>query len=136
MAGYVYNSKGKSVAKLWKNGVATSLSDGVNTESANSVYVAGTDVYAVGYSQHNFSQFGKIWKNKLPPVDLSKTAALSNANSVFVSGNDVYVGGHDRNLKTDKLVAKYWKNGEPTILTDGTNDAFVTSIFVTENYKN
>ncbi|MDR1841335.1 MAG: hypothetical protein LBQ86_05360 [Holophagales bacterium] len=39
VAGYEKNAQGKSIAALWKNGVAQSLSDGSNDAVANSVFV-------------------------------------------------------------------------------------------------
>ena len=91
-------------------------------------------MYTVGYSNDGgFSQFGKIWKNKLPAVDVNNTAVFSAANSVFVLENDVYVGGVDRKLLTDNIVAKYWKNGVETVLTNGKFEASVYSVFATKN---
>ncbi|MEJ7675202.1 MAG: hypothetical protein WKF59_21480 [Chitinophagaceae bacterium] len=56
----------KYVAKVWKNGVATSLTNGSADEFASSVYVSGTDVYVAGY-ESDVSGFGidvaKVWKN-------------------------------------------------------------------------
>lgn len=42
---------------------------------------------------------------------------------------DVYVAGTEKN-STAVSVAKYWKNGMPFILTDGSRDASVNSIYV------
>ena len=43
---------------------------------------------------------------------------------------DIYVAGSESDATTKKYVAKYWKNGIATNLSDGTNDAFAESIFV------
>jgi hypothetical protein len=51
------------------------------------------------------------------------------ANSVYVSGGDVYVAGYEYNASV-KSVAKMWKNGVATALTNGKNHAFAYSIFV------
>lgn len=58
------NNGTKDVAKVWKNGIATSLTDGTNNSRANSVYASGTDVYVAGY-ENNASALGvaKTWKN-------------------------------------------------------------------------
>jgi hypothetical protein len=47
---------------------------------------------------------------------------------VYVSGTDVYVAGDE--YSGTKSVAKFWKNGVATSLTNGSNDAFAYSIFV------
>jgi len=47
---------------------------------------------------------------------------------VYVFGTDVYVAGFENNGTKD--VAKVWKNGVATSLTDGTNWATARSIFV------
>ena len=52
----------------------------------------------------------------------------AGAESVYVSGTDVYVAGYENNGTKD--VAKVWKNGVGTSLTDGSNWAIARSIFV------
>ena len=42
--------------------------------------------------------------------------------------SDVYVAGDEFN--GSHTVAKYWKNGVPVLLTDGSKDAFASSVFV------
>lgn len=49
-------------------------------------------------------------------------------HSVFVFGTDVYVAGWENN--GTKQVAKIWKNGAETSITDGSNNAYATSVFV------
>jgi hypothetical protein len=41
----------------------------------------------------------------------------------------VYICGYERNLN-NRLVAKYWKNGVPVNLTDGTKNADAKDIFI------
>src|SRR6188768_1789387 len=51
------------------------------------------------------------------------------AGTVASTGEvDVYVAGYD--YRGDYRVATYWKNGQPIILTDGTKEAWATSISV------
>src|SRR5258708_2900109 len=54
VAGSEYNGA-KDTAKVWKNGVATSLTNGVNNAEGYSVYVSGTDVYVSGYEDNGTS---------------------------------------------------------------------------------
>ena len=44
---------------------------------------------------------------------------------------DVFAVGYESDGVNN--IGKYWKNGEPTSLTDGANNAIVTSVFVTTN---
>ena len=74
-----------SAAKLWKNGIATSLTNGPLNGVASSVFVLGTDVYVTGWESGGFptQQIVKLWKNGVvtPISDGSKYAF---AYSVFV----------------------------------------------------
>ena len=58
--GYEDVNGGNTIAKLWKNGVEQSLTDGTNPASASSVYVYNNDVYVVGH-EINFGI--RLWKN-------------------------------------------------------------------------
>ena len=46
--------------------------------------------------------------------------------------NDIYLAGAEDNA-SGNFVAKYWKNGDPVSLTDGTKNAYATSIAVSGN---
>jgi len=63
VAGQVQNSNGFEVATIWKNGVATSLTDGTKDCYATSVYLKGTDVYAVGGEINGDITRITLWKN-------------------------------------------------------------------------
>ena len=104
------------VATLWKNGSAVSLTDGLHTSEALSLFVSGSDVYVAGYSAHTVQgsdNTATYWKNS-SPITL-KDATDSFADSIVVSGQDVFVAGGD-----DAKTAGYWKNGVQTILPGGT----------------
>ena len=94
------------IAKVWKNGVATSLTNGINDANAYSVFVSGTDIYVVGYESNGTNGVAKVWKNG---VATSLTNGTNDAigYSVFVSGTDVYVAGYESNGTVN--VAKIWK---------------------------
>ena len=113
----------KLVAKIWKNGVATSLTNGLSDAEANSVYVLGTDVYVAGYD----GNVAKVWKNG-GPTSLTNGSTIAAAHSVYVSGTDVYVAGYE--YTGTKSVAKIWKNGVSTSLSNGLNYAEATSVYV------
>jgi hypothetical protein len=46
---YTVNEFGVFYAKIWKNGIATALTDKTKQSAANSVFVAGNDVYVTGW---------------------------------------------------------------------------------------
>jgi hypothetical protein len=46
--------------------------------------------------------------------------------------DNAYAAGYEKNGSNSKLVAKVWKNGVATSLTNGTNPAEVSSLFVVE----
>jgi hypothetical protein len=119
--GYESNNAGIKVIKLWKNGVATSITSGVYQAIPKSLYVSGTDVYVAG-NENNAANISvaKVWKNGVA-TNLTDGVSYGEANSVFVSGTDVYVAGSQINT------LKLWKNGIATNLSIG---AYPKSVFV------
>lgn len=93
----------KEHAYVWKNGVATKLSDS-SSSYVSGLFLAGTDVYIAGREN------GKavFWKNGAKTV-LSTQSSFTYA--IEVSGTDVYIVGNE-NWNT----AVYWKNGIKTVL--------------------
>ena len=80
--GNEYNGT-KYVAKVWKNGVATALTNGSNDAEANSVFVFGTDVYVTGEEFNGTKYVAKIWKNGVA-TSLTNGANDAYAFSIFV----------------------------------------------------
>ena len=132
-------------AIVWKNGVATALTQGFTRAEANAVYVTNSNVYVVGneskydlngsYSGPNY-YIAKLWKNGVP-TNLTNGTTDAKALSVFVNGTDVYVVGVEYSGTSNNTVtggfngiAKLWKNGVATNLTNGTTDAKALSVVV------
>jgi hypothetical protein len=148
--------------------VATSLTNGCNDGFVASVFVSGTDVYAVGWENNkSLNDIAKIWKNgtavPLPvtsttatsficgisvigsdviaagtdagkPIAWKNTTATAFPNTgdlswQFVLNNDVYLAGYEGSTTTKAIV---WKNGVATSLTNGTNNATATGVFVVQ----
>ncbi|GHV44615.1 hypothetical protein FACS1894180_6180 [Bacteroidia bacterium] len=123
----VYQSyfRSKSVAKLWKNGVETVLTDSMHYASANSVFVDGNDVYAVGEIINTLysSERAIMWKNQEVYMEISDARFYS----VYVSNSDVYVTGR-QNVNNAEL-SIVWKNGQP-LYSLPINDGDFYSVFV------
>lgn len=114
VVGYEKNASNVSVAKLWKNGEATDLSDGQKEGVAKSVYVAGSDVYVAGFVTNAAGRkVATLWKNGVA-TSLSDGTGNADATSVIVVGNDVYVAGAD--MVGVKLNPVFWKNGSRIVL--------------------
>jgi hypothetical protein len=121
LAGFQYIGGNYSIARIWKNGVPTDLTNSNGRASANSIAVYKGDVYVAGYDNNGNggNTVAKYWKNGVP-VSLTNGNREASANSILIVGGDVYIAGNDGGT------AKYWKNGVVTILGTGT----ATSIFV------
>jgi len=121
-------------AVYWKNGNEIYLIKGPYAGSyadeAYSIFVNGQDVYACGALE------ARYWKNGTSVYLPGETA-----KSIYVSEGDVYVAGSQPDGQPFQTyfgeryrnVAKYWKNGNPVNLSDGTKDAYATSIAVSGN---
>jgi len=131
VAGYEY--VGKMVAKVWKNGVATTLSsDATFGTTVSDMEVVGDDLYVIGEAMYSNNasvpNVGMIWKNG-QPTKLTDGKSYIGLSKVFVSGTDVYVGGIEFN-SAQVAVAKIWKNGTPTTLSDGKYQTYVYGLLV------
>lgn len=123
VAGWQFNGAGTKVAMLWKNGIATSLTDGTYGAYATSVAVLGSDIYvtlneASGYDG-NF--VAELWKNG-SITDLTDGTLSGDATAVAISGSDVYVAGGQSGFDSNNNFigfSGYWKNGIfTTLVTD------------------
>lgn len=124
------------VAKLWKNGTVTRLSDGTYNAEAHAAAVNGTDVYVAGREATTHSGTGgysgysvaKVWKNGVGTA-LTSAAGFAQASAIAFSGADVYLAGYQQVGNTYQT-AVYWKNNTAVFLTDGSTVAEATGIAV------
>lgn len=125
IAGYISQPNGPQ-ATYWENRKPIYLTDGSKSSMANSIALSASDVYVVGYEGNS----AMLWKNGIGTV-LSTNDGV--ANGIVINGADIYVAGVERKSGGSSYVAKYWKNGIPVELSDGSHNANATSIAVVGN---
>jgi hypothetical protein len=114
-------------AVYWKNGKRVNLTTGYNKAGGNAIFVLGDDIYVAGYSNHVWISTATLWKNG--KVVFADSYSNSAAKSMFVSDSDVHLVGYGYN-DTGTVVARYWKNGQPTMLSNRPMGGQGTSVFV------
>lgn len=124
--------KMNDVAKYWVNTKPTALS-GLSSK-AYGISLVNNDIYISGYQVLgvlNYFPDPVYWKNGIV-VTLPKVNPLyySYATCIAATNDHVYVAGYELG---NKYVARYWKDGLPVSLSDGSNDAVASSIFVYNN---
>ena len=117
-------------ARLWRNGVATNLTDGLHGAQALGLAVSGGDVHVAGFEADDAGYFlATVWKNGVAQR-LPQGSFGAVATSIALAGADVYVAGYQGNGST--VFATYWKNGVPVALGDGNRESAALSIAVVE----
>ncbi len=128
----VTGSTAIQVATVWKNGVATKLSN--TASSATSVHFSGNDVYIAGFEDPQSDNSIRIWKNGnvLPINNIYKYSAVT---SIYVSGNDIYTVGRQMKLVNNKNVgvAALWKNNDVSYLGEDEGDNLANGVNITNN---
>ena len=71
------------VAKMWKNGVATDLTDGTNDADVTDIFVSGTDVYISGSEINGGYSVAKFWKNGVA-TSLSNGSGNAGTSGLFI----------------------------------------------------
>lgn len=85
------SNRSHTVAKVWKNGVATARTDGTKSANATGIAIAGTGVYVAGTVSNGTHAIVKVWKNGTATslTDGTKTASpLAVAISVHLGVRD------------------------------------------------
>jgi nitrous oxide reductase accessory protein NosL len=126
IAGYEKSVNGNKVAKYWKNGIVTELTDGSSNSDARDITLNNGVVYVCG----NEGGVSKYWKNGVATT--LGTAGYNYCNSICVSNDDVYVCGY-QSYGQAYAKAVYWKNGVAVPLTNGSQRAEALSIEVAGN---
>jgi len=135
-------------ARVWKNGIKSTLSSNFPVSVAYSIAINGNDIYIAGeefqdVSSSTLNPFdalggvsAKVWKNGIATnLPLSQGSIHGGAKSIFTNGSDIYVAGYEIRANGD-IIAKYWKNGVGYNLVSGSSGtpvvrfSMATSIFV------
>jgi len=127
VAGY-RNVSGKSVATLWKNGTAQSLTNGSYNAVAESVFVTSTDTYVCGYELNSSGKtVAKVWRNGSLYQTLTNGDSNAAAYSICYANGNVYAVGHEYNSQ-GRAVATIWTNGVAKRLADDTYSTYAYSV--------
>lgn len=92
VAGTERRPSGVGIIRLWKNGVASDVTNGAKDAMVTSLFVNGNDVY-IGGSQKTIGAINTtatLWKNGTPQHLTSTTSYYNAVLSVQVAGTDVY----------------------------------------------
>ncbi len=115
------------MAVYWKNGVLVALTDGTRQACAEAIAISGGHVYAAGYETYR-APVATFWRDGIETL-LTDGTSLADAVSIAVSGGDVHIAGYqitNTQVAPNEFViadvARYWKNGVATALTDGKNE--------------
>lgn len=135
---------GFDLPRYWKNGTGTTVdvNDPIISKivtgngSCTGIYVNDNNIYAVGSYRNSQGRFSpwEFTNGIIPANTIPNNDKHCFANAVFVTGSDEYVAGSQNNATTGLAMATIWKNGNATILTEGTASAGVaTAVFVVGN---
>lgn len=118
---------------LLKEGVTQPLLDTAYNLEATGVTLAGDNLYIGGNALEPNSegkQHAQIWQNGQL---IFREPRVSYAASIFVHDDNIYLGGFLYS-NTEPNIACYWKNQKRIDLTDGSVNAIVRSVFVTDDH--
>ena len=129
VAGIGDSGGSNDAATVWKNGVATFLTNGTNNAEARRVFVSGTDVYVVGFEEIGSGRESRVWKNGVL-YNFGGCGSNAYAVDIFISGTDVYVAGVENCSGSPNAKLTVWKNGVAIAFTNGTTLAVPNSLSV------
>jgi len=122
-----YNNSG-----VWKNGELLYSFTSGKVNSIRSVVVDNGDVYTAGYEFDGENYVSKVWKNGETFYTFGASGTtFPSAITLFISKGIIYAAGFEIN-ENGKALAKLWTNGTGTDLTDGTENIYATSVFVSD----
>lgn len=125
------NNAANSIATIWKNGVATNLTNGTKNAFAFSVAADGNDIYVVGEEVNSSGmKVAKVWKNNIP-FDLTDGSKNASAHCIFITNGNIYIGGYTEIGSTQRGVL--WKYNTPTTYIMPINSLAIINSITTMN---
>lgn len=121
--------------KLWKNNqVSVIISDNFSVTDYEIVLFNNNDIFTLSFSSENSISKIRNFKNSTENT-VTNGANFSFSTSMIVDNNDVYIGGYENINATSSStkIAKIWKNGQATTLSDGISNEQVLKLFFFEN---
>lgn len=124
-------SNGK-VALYWKNNAIYELTQETAYYEARDVAVYNGISYASGMGGPDWDhEYVGIWVNGLPGFTKWGTRPFFGTPRIDINAGDIYVCGGEYETN-GHLKAKYWMNGNVTILSEGSSYAFANDIDVVQ----
>lgn len=100
--------------------------------SGDEMYISGVahgNEFSPDTEEYYSDQYAQLWKNDRL---VFRESRRSYAWCIFLNGNDIYIGGNMHQIPVGNRIACYWKNGKRVELTDGSQDAMVSSLVVAD----
>lgn len=132
VAGYDVNEYFEITPTYWVDGKSVQLSKDPGT--LNDILVFDNEVHAIGRVKHGNEFDATYWKNGKEITIAHEPLISTDAKSIFRYNEDIYIAvNYNFGFGDDKPKMGYWKNGELTLYTDGSNLAIASSIFIYNN---
>jgi hypothetical protein len=84
-----------AIPKIWKNGIATNISNTSLGSMPFSLLTKNSDIYIVGCLPQSNIDVAVVWENGVPTT-LSDGTKDEVAQSISIVGNDIYVAGKEK----------------------------------------
>lgn len=126
--GYEQVGSNARSATIWKNGIATHLTNGATHAQINDVFVSGADVYMAGSEVRPSPSYDYdpiFWKNGEKTVLPTYKGRRGIANAVYVYNGNIFIAGVEI-VSTDtwQYQPVLWRNGVRIVLDGHDIDTF------------
>ncbi|HLA59157.1 MAG TPA: hypothetical protein VK622_10370 [Puia sp.] len=126
---YGYNT----YAKIWKNGVTTTLNTNPGFSQANGITMVGADVYVAWTGTKNNGHNMALYNKNGTIVVLDSSDYDASCHSICSSGSDMYISGNVFDVASNRYEGVYWKNGSLIKLQVSNEDTYASGITTSGN---